>query len=169
VTVISDKLALRKSLPEYLLELKQITGREIKSESLCSIENLEIIREASSTVLQGTSTKKFVIQFDEKNSNKFKDFIVSLGKANRNPVYVWTKRSNLHGLCKIDVINSIDFSFPFDINPDGIIVFLTEDLNDKLLLDFYRDSEEREMLGIELQGKHWTSVAGCLTEVGESP
>jgi hypothetical protein len=159
MTDISNKLALRKSLTEYLLELKQITGENVKTDSLSSVESLERIREASLAVFQNMNKSKFIVRFDEKDSKKFKDFIANLSKANSSSVYIWTNRANLHGLCKIASINSIDFSFPFNINPDGVIVFLTEDLKDKLLLDFYRDSKEQEILEIELQGENWASVS----------
>jgi hypothetical protein len=36
--------------------------------------------------------------------------------------------------------------------------FLTSDFSDGLLLDFYHDSEEREILEVELQGQNWSSI-----------
>lgn len=155
MTKIANKLALRKSLNEYLLELKQFSGQEIDAQSLCSVEDLERIRDTALVHLQNMNKNKAIIEFSEKNSDKVKAFITSLEKANNSSVYIWTNRSSLHGLYKIDSISSLDLSFPFNVNPDGMAVFLTEDLNDKLLLDFYRDSEDQDMLEIEVQGTHW--------------
>jgi hypothetical protein len=56
-------------------------------------------------------------------------------------------------------IEAIDFTFPFDISPEGIVEFVTEDLSNELLLDYYQDSDDREMLEVEWQGKDWHSIS----------
>lgn len=154
---IPNKAELKRNLPSYLLELKQITGLDVDSKSLSPIEDVEKLREKAS-VLADLDKNRLIISFSEKNSKQFRKFVVNLSKSNSNSVYIWTNRANLYGLYKVASIDAIDFSFPFDVNSDGIIVFLTSDLSDKLLLDFYYDSEYQEMIEVELQGKHWSLI-----------
>lgn len=140
----------------YLLELKKLTGVDINGDLLLT-EDIEEIREKSSALADKEGTR-FIVDFSEKDTEQFRNFVRNLNKANDAPVYVWTNSANSYGLYKATSINSIDFSFSFDVNPDGIIVLLTEDLNDRLLLDFYRNSEGREILELELYGKHWKFI-----------
>lgn len=157
MTKIPSKTELKRSLPAYLFELKQITGVDVSSSSLCPIEEVEKLREQALKIAD-LAKNKFNISFVGKSSERFRKFIINLSQANSNSIYVWTNKSNLYGLYEVASINSIDFSFPFDVNPEGIIVFLTSDVNDKLLLDFYYNSQGEEMIDIELQGMHWSFV-----------
>jgi hypothetical protein len=157
MTKVSHKIYLQKNLPFYLAELKQFTGINVDSKSLSSIEEVERIREQS-LVLNDLKMSRFSMRFSDRNSEQFKKFIESLKKANSNSIYIWLYGSNLHGLFKVASIDVINFSFPFNVNQDGIVIFLASDFNDKLLLDFYCDSEDQEILEIELRGKHWSSI-----------
>ncbi len=47
-------------------------------------------------------------------------------------------------------VNEFNFAFRFAEIPEGVVVLLTEDGGDKLLLDFSPDEVE-----VELQGKVW--------------
>ena len=155
---LRQKIEYKKNLAPYLSELRRLTGTDVSSESLISVEDTEKIRQKW-LYLKDTNTNKIVIDFSEKNSERFKKFITNLNKANSSPVYIWTEKSNMCGLYKAASIDAINFDFPFDISPDGIFVFVTEDLENELLLDYYYDSGDREMLEIEWQGKHWHSVS----------
>lgn len=152
-----NKVKFRKEFATYLLELTKLTGIDINSEVLSSLDEVERIRR-NTNVLANANTTNFVIKFSDKNSDKFSKFIKSLKKANSHPVYVWTQSANLFGLYKADSIDAIDFAFPFDVNTSGIVNFLAEDLNDELLFDFYHDPQNQEMLEVELKGKHWPSI-----------
>jgi hypothetical protein len=150
-----NRVKFRKDFATYLLELKKLTGTNIDSAMLCSLDEVERIRKNTDIA---TNSNNFIINFGDKNSDRFEKFIKNLGKANSHPVYVWTQSANLFGLYKADSISAIDFAFSFDINTSGIVTFLTEDLNDELLLDFYYDSQNQEMLEVELKGRNWSSI-----------
>jgi hypothetical protein len=156
-TKLHEKIQFKRLLPAYLLELKALTGLDVSSEFLCSVEDTEKIRNESSSV-RTADINKFAIDFEEKNSERFKKFITSLNEANSSPIYIWTNRSNFCGLHKINSIGMVDFSFPFDVNQEGIVVFLTEDINDKLLLDFSCNAQGEEILEVESQGKNWSLI-----------
>jgi hypothetical protein len=155
---IHNKIAFKRNLVPYLLELKQLTGIDVSGESLISVENTDKIRQEW-LPLKKADKNKFIISFSEKTSERFKTFIANLSKANNSLVYIWTEKSNICGLYKVASIEAINFAFPFNLSPDGIVVFLTEDLSNRLLLDYYQDSDDQEMLEVEWQGKDWHSIA----------
>ena len=158
MTNIRQKIEYKKNLAPYLLELKQLTRTDVSSESLISIEDTEKILKES-LHLKNADRNNFILDFSEKNSERFKKFIANLSRANNISVYIWMPKSNMCGLYKANSLNTIDFSFPFNINSEGIIEFFTEDLKNELLFDYYYDADDREMLEIEWQGEHWNSVS----------
>ena len=109
--------------------------------------------------MKNEKEKTFTIKFYKKSSKRFKNFIARLYSCNKSPVYIWTAKSNNYGLFKIDSIKKINFSFKFKVNVEGIVVLLTENLQDTLILDYYENSKEERLLEITLQGKNWFSVA----------
>jgi hypothetical protein len=157
MTEISEKVAAKRILAQYLSELKALLGIEINPSSLVPIENIEEIREQASC-LSNEKESSFLIEFDDKLNEKFREYISNLRKANHSEVYVWTDRSNICGPCKINSIEDLDISFPFDVNSDGVVVFLTIDFCDKLLFDFSFDSDNQRILEVESQGKNWPLV-----------
>jgi hypothetical protein len=146
------------NINSYLLELKEFTGVDVKREFLSSVEDVKKIIKKT-LLLKDTNKNKFAIDFSEKTSERFKTFIANLKKANNSPVYIWTEKSNVCGLYKVASIDAVNFAFRFDLSPEGIVEFVTEDLSDRLLLDYYYDSDDREMLEFEWQGKHWHSIS----------
>ena len=154
----SSKIQYKRSIASYLQELKELTGKDIDPISLCSLEEIEEIRQKSLPIKDANKVE-FTMKFVEKSSERFRNFIASLDKANNSSVYVWTDKSNVCGLYRVNSINAINFSFAFDVNTNGIVVFLTDDFEDKLLLDFYRDSKEEEMLEVVIQGRNWSKIS----------
>jgi hypothetical protein len=157
MTKIQNEIQFKKNLSAYLLELKSLTGKTVSSESLSSINEVERIRNEAS-ILENYDISRFTIDFKDKSEERFKNFIIALSNSNKSSVYIWTNRSNFCGLYKIPSIKMFDFSFPFDVNPDGLVVFLSEDINDQLLLDFSYDSKGQEVLEVELKGRHWPFI-----------
>ena len=154
---INNKIQFQNNIDSYLLEIEELTGTDITPGLLSSIEDMEKIREKSSA-LKDLDKLNFVMKFELKNSDRFRQFIANLNKVNNSPVYIWTEKSNVCGLYKVSSINAVDFSFKFDINDEGMVIFLTENCQDRLLLDFYKDRIDKEMLNLEVKGKHWYSV-----------
>jgi hypothetical protein len=154
---ISKRAVAKRNLAPYLLELKTLLGGEINPSDLTPIEDLERIRDQSS-YLSDEKKASFSIEFDDKLGEKFRKYISNLKKANNSEVYVWTGKSNLCGLCRIDSIEDFDISFPFDVNSDEMILFLTVDCCDRLLFDFFIDSDDQKILEVESEGKNWPFV-----------
>ena len=152
------KIQFKLNIKTYLAELKELTGEDISPLFLSSLEEMEEIRRKS-LHLKDIDKIKYTANFSMKNSDRFRKFIANLSKANNSPVYIWTKRANSCGLYKAASINAVDFSFEFDLNTEGIVTFTTENANNELLLDFYRNSKEQETIKIEVTGKDWYSVS----------
>jgi hypothetical protein len=155
---ISQKIQFKRNLAKYLDELKMLTGKDISPKELTSIEEVGHVRAASMAALKGNGKARFAIAFDERTSDRFRNFVLSLRNANSRPVYIWTDRSDSCGLYKVESIDQVNFAFPFDINSNGVVTFRTEDFSDKLLLDFSEDDLGERILEVELTGKHWSLV-----------
>lgn len=147
---------LKKSLPKFLSKLEAIISSDVEENRLLTVDESNRLIDSSNLGLPKTKTG-FTIDFSRKNNRNFREFINALYQANSSPVYVWIEDSNIHGLYKAPSIRSINFSFPFDIDDNGIIVFRTDDCKDKLLIDFYEENG-CEMLDVEIQGCNWSQL-----------
>ncbi|WP_319941273.1 hypothetical protein [Leptospira sanjuanensis] len=101
--------------------------------------------------------KRFEIPFEEKNSEKFSRFLNTLYSKNQLPIYIWTEFSNDCGVYRISSILDFNSYFTFEVNADGLIHLLSENLDDELIFDFTEDNNER-LLEIELSGANWIQV-----------
>lgn len=150
-------LEYRQNIKVYLSELALLINQGINESDLSSLAEVDDTRRKAS-FLNGFPVSKFVISFNEKVTEKFRRFIDALYQANDSEVYIWTKRTNVCGLYKIESIRNINLDFPFEINNEGILVFLSADFKDKLLFDFSLDSNGNHMLEIEMQGQNWSDI-----------
>lgn len=154
---LSRKIAYRRNIKAYLSQLKALTKRDVTEEDLLPLDIVEQIREKSKYLTQKPK-RKFVIPFEKKVGPRFQRFVQNLGDLNPNPVYVWTELTNSCGLFEVCSITLFNFDFEYSVNRQGVIVLLTEDLADKMVLDFGADASGAYLLEIELIGDHWTTV-----------
>jgi len=103
-------------------------------------------------------THKFEIPFSGKIGLRFQEYVSKLASANRSDVYVWTSESLVCGVLMPISLSSVEFLFPFEINMDGIVSFLTADLRDRLVLDWYVSDGGGQMLEIEANGAPWGEI-----------
>ncbi|MDB3935502.1 hypothetical protein N9383_02140, partial [Granulosicoccus sp.] len=96
--------------------------------------------------------------FADRSSERFKNFVKRLNDANPFPVYLWSPRTIDCGALLVPSLNVISFDFEFKVNDEGIFVFLSSDLLDKLLLDFFTQTNGEQRLKIETQGTTWGRV-----------
>jgi hypothetical protein len=78
-----------------------------------------------------------------------------LEKMNPVGVYIWTPASNVCGVLAPVSLQTIQWGFGFDLIKEGILVLLTADLADKMLLDFSQNSSGDHDLEIEVSGSKW--------------
>jgi hypothetical protein len=154
---LSKKLARSRDLKTYLSELSALCGRAIRSDELGSAEEARNLRNLAQKFSTEPSVK-YEMPFSDRTKESFRDFSARLQGANPSTIYVWTPRTISSGTFVAPSIGSIKFNFDFEINPEGILTFLTSDLKDRLLLDFSTSSGGEEYMTIETQGPNWTKV-----------
>ncbi|MBE3658959.1 hypothetical protein BOO92_20020 [Vibrio navarrensis] len=81
------------------------------------------------------------------------NFVDELNKKNSSKIYIWLEKTNHCGLFKCNSLLDIKYQYVLDSVSDGVIVFLTDNLTDKLLIDF-----DDAHLEIEVQGENWHNV-----------
>jgi hypothetical protein len=100
----------------------------------------------------------FSLPFEERKSPKFSSLVKQLHDLNPEPIYLWTSRTNDCGLFKLDDVSKLNFAFPFEINPEGILVITTIDGNDRMLLDFSGENQSQQLLEVEIRGQNWVKA-----------
>jgi len=153
----SEKSCHTLKMKKYLEELSVFAGHPVKSADLGSAEQAASIREAARkfSVSDAASSE---IAFVDRSSERFKQYIKRLHDANPSQVYVWTPRTIDCGVLLVPSLSAIDFDFDFAVNEEGILVFLTDDLEDRLLLDFFIAPTDEKRMKIETQGANWGEV-----------
>ena len=73
-------------------------------------------------------------------------------------VYLWTPRTIDCGVLLVPSLDVVKFDFDFDVNEEGILVLLSSDLVDRLLLDFSKSCTGEERMTVESQGINWMHV-----------
>lgn len=154
---IANKINYLKCINDYLVELKTLTNKKVKKEELSDLDEVEVKRDESSR-LKSLPEYEFTIAFEEKEHGRFNSYINSLYEVNQSELYLWTKNTNACGLYKTESIKNVNFTFPFNVNEEGIIVLLASNLKDKLVLDFYEDSDDELCLDVEARGDNWSKI-----------
>src|SRR5262249_3594428 len=126
-------------------------------QDLLSLDETEAIRQKAKSRSERPSGRT-EIPFSEKGGARFQAVVGRLHDANNSSVYVWQPLANVCGLLRPVSLDEVEFAFEYDLNPEGIVVVLTTDLVDKLLLDYSVDASNRQMLEIELSGRNWGAV-----------
>lgn len=154
----SEKLRQKLNLKKYLKELTALTGRPVDLDELGSLEQAAAIRDTGQKFGE-RSSQTHEILFSERCSAQFKEFVLRLHEANPSSVYVWTPRTINCGTLLVESLAVVKFDFDFSVNEEGILVFLSSDMEDRLLLDFSNSATGDQVMKIETQGSNWSKVA----------
>jgi hypothetical protein len=155
---LSQRLRRNLYLKSYLDELSALTGRVVQADELGSLEQAAAMR-VDAQKFAGQAPTAWEIRFSERCSERFKKFLRILGDANPSPVYLWTEHTIDCGALLVPSLDVIKFDFDFTINDEGILIFKTSDLDDRLLLDFSSTPMDEQVMKIETQGANWAKVA----------
>lgn len=153
----SEKIRRKLDLRRYLEELSALTGRRVQADELGSIEQAASIREDCQR-FSTQASRVIEIPFSDRSSERFEKFVQGLSKANSASVYVWTPRTISCGTFLMPSINAVRFAFDFAVNTEGIFVFVTSDLKDRLLLDYSDSPAGGRIMKVETQGTNWVGV-----------
>lgn len=153
----SEKLRKKLSMKMYLKELTVLAGRPVQANELGSVEKAVSVRKAGQK-FSTLDAASFEIPFADLSSERFRRFVRKLYNANPSSVYVWSPRTIDCGVFLMPSIAAINFDFDFEINEEGILVFLTNDLKDRLLVDFFILSQSHKRSKVEVQGNNWGEI-----------
>lgn len=150
---IPQPIGFRQSLVLYLDEVRKLSSEPASEDALTSLEELTSLREAVKR-LASCPRKKFQIPFEEKTGERFRAFAKRLTELNSSPIYIWTDAANRCGLFQVSSLSQLKLDFPYDINPQGIVVLLARDVRDRMIWDFSEDGATK-VLEVELIGETW--------------
>jgi hypothetical protein len=149
----------KQNIKPYLRELHALSLEVPSERDLLTLEATEEVRGNSKEALKGKPVRKVRIDFDEKNTDRFKSYVANLHRVNASPVYIWISKTNSCGLYAISSLLQFNFDFPFDVIREGIIGLLSSDLSDTLTLDFsYDEKSFKYELEIDIFGDHWALI-----------
>lgn len=154
---LSEKLAFKRELHRHLHELGLLVGRPVHKEELLSLAETKGIRLQANQIVR-QPIRKFEIPFIKKREQRFASYIEKLAEVNPSNVYLWTPASNFCGVLRPVPLKTFSITFPFDLNPEGIVVILTSDLYDQLLLDYSQGDFNEQMLEVETSGEQWGGI-----------
>jgi hypothetical protein len=143
-------------LPTYLAELAILTGREVSAEELLTEQETSVLRDEIMGIPRGKIVRA-AIPFEGRTSEAFAAILEELRVLNPSPVVLWPPKANDCGVLLVPSLKHINFAFPFDVNPEGILVIATKDGCDRMVLEF-SDEDDGRSLEIELHGKHWSQA-----------
>jgi hypothetical protein len=146
--------AFRNNIAGHLSQLSRLIRATVQATDLLSLEETETIRQ-NSKELQYFPSWRQKLEFAEKTSARFQMLVKELGRLNSAGVYLWTPLSNVCGVLRPMPLAAVDWGFDFDLIPEGILVILTADVSDKMLLDFSDTRDGRRELEVEVAGQHW--------------
>jgi hypothetical protein len=163
---ISDAVRHDIHMQEYLEELSQLVGREVSADELGGLEQARAIRdiarkfnEAPITPAHHKPGGSYEIAGEERQSERLFWFFQRLRYTNPSPVYVWTPRTICCGTFLLPSIEAINTGFDLDLNEEGVLVLLSCDLEDGLLLDFAVSADGKDCVSLQTRGANWASVA----------
>jgi hypothetical protein len=151
---LEKTLAFRNNMRRHLTQLSRLTGRIVAKEDLLSLDETEALRARSKAVAYTPSWRR-TMKFAEKSTARFQRLVARWHEQNSSGAYVWTPLSNDCGVMRPLDLASIHWGFDFELIPDGILVVLAADLNDKIILDFSESQEGDRELELEVSGKDW--------------
>jgi hypothetical protein len=154
---LSDRRKRALQMPRYLVELSRLTGRQVQVEELGSIEQAAALRQIARS--RGPLPEaKYELEFSALRTEKFRTFVAALVDANPAPIYIWTQDTIHCGALLLASLAQINFDFDTDLTESGVVVFSTQDHEDRLLLDWTIDEQPTTPLQMEVAGAHWSSV-----------
>jgi len=149
---LSRKLSYKTQMSRYLSQLSGLAGKSVEESDLGSIEELDELKPKLKKFI-GQEKILFEIELKDIRSDRFRHFLKSLERMNHLPVFVWIERTNVCGTFRLPSISRINTEFTVELIPEGIVSFVTEDLEDRLVFDF-----DDNWVEIAIQGADWINV-----------
>lgn len=154
---LHKRIAFNRHIGRHLAEAGRLLRRELHRDDLLTVSETEALLTRAKGVKRAPAWKR-ELEFAEKSRPRFASFVKALEARSEGGVYLWTPLAASCGVPRPVRLSEIDFAFPFDVNPEGILEVLSVDLANRLLLDYSRDDNNREVLELEVEGASWGAV-----------
>jgi len=148
---LTKGLRRNKHLARHLTELGCLLRREVRPEDLLSLDETEVLLGRTA---KRTPGHKETFPFAEKARGSLSPLVHAF---QNDFVYLWTALTNDCGVHRAVPLADIDFNFPFEFSPEGILSVVSQDLGDRILLDWYEEGGV-ELLDFEVIGPRWSAV-----------
>jgi hypothetical protein len=139
----------------YLKELNLLTRQMVEAKDLITIEDTVRIIHKRKEISNTIPFEKLTLSFEAKD--RLSSYLAKMAEIKKGKVYLFTEYSKNCGALLLNSLNDFNHKFSFNDEHSGIISFLSEDLKDKLVLDFYVEND-KYILELETQGFVWNSV-----------
>lgn len=146
-----------RHMKQYLAELSTLTGRSIQADELYSLEQTDAMRQDAVERSVEPRSAKCEIGFSDLNSERFRAFLQHLSDANPASIVVWVKHSKDCGALAMASLAEIKFDFDFPVGMLEVVVFVTSDFADRMLLDFSITPSGEQVVTVETYGTNWSS------------
>lgn len=146
------------NLKAYLAELSALVQRNVTPDELTTAQKVDDLKQIGLANFAGQPTAVVELPFEALTHPRFKAYVESLSLACSSPVYVWTPRTLDCGALLLPSLKAVHFDFDFTINQEGILTFATEDMTNRLLLDFSEGDDRARRVTSETQGACWYTV-----------
>lgn len=139
----------------YLKELNLLSIRKIEVNDLITLEETKMIIHKRQEIGKSIPSEKLVLKFEDKD--RLLSYLSKMAELKKGKIYLFIEYTKNCGALLLNSLKDFNYNFSFSDEHSGIISFLSEDLKDKLVLDFYEDTGQH-ILEIETQGYVWNSV-----------
>jgi hypothetical protein len=151
------KQRCKQHLAAYLKELEDIFNVNSNEVTILSLEETDSINEQSRDKLNNKISSKKIVPFDDKE-NFLKFYIDNCLRLQPGKVYAFTDYSKDCGAAVLNDLKCLNPIFAFNAEHTGIISILSQDLANKLILDFYEENNKL-FLEVEALGSLWGEVS----------
>jgi hypothetical protein len=139
---------------KHLDELSLFVLFEAVEADLLDVELARLLKKQM-TEMTELPRRRLHLRFDEVKTPAFQGFVDRLYALNMSPVLIWTELATTCGPMRIGSITDVNFDFGFDANAIGRVTLSTIDGSDRLVLDWGEDDDGKQVLDIDIIGKHW--------------
>lgn len=146
--LIKQRVIRQRYLNSYLAELNHLFSINISDNNLQSLEftrnHIERIHQMNKALIYTES-----LPFSQRE--QLKEILINNNFLLEKPYYFWAIHSDSCGLLAVPSMECFNWSFDFDIDKNGIIVFFDTLFKQEVVIDFY-DEREKQIIKIALWG-----------------
>ncbi|KAA0989160.1 hypothetical protein [Dyadobacter aurulentus] len=143
----------KELMPEYESELRSLLISPVFD--ILTLEETDAITERIRQRDLGRNEKKILrIPFQDKSA--LKRFCLAIEKNDSSKVFISLGYTEFCGIASVNDIRQFNPEFSYQDEHSGLIVLYSEDLNNRLIIDFYAEND-LYFYDMEIGGRRWTN------------